>query len=425
MLVVRTVEAHPVSLPNARSINVDPEHGSVVRDGTLSETAVPDLLARAHRMRFTGMLAFYTPGQEPSSIRLAEGTVVRANGPFRSKEVEWEILGRYLPPETLEFASQHAADYGVGPFSAVERLVLLPRETLDSARVGLTILGVRTMCALPGVTRYEFRPLPEVALPGSEPEVAVEPLGLLVECYLVEPHRELAARSIAPFEHAALSVDTENARRTLATLHGPVRAVLESLTLSPSSVQALRERGVVSPDELVASVGALLVTRLVTLRGHAGSQTFPAVRPASGLPPRAGDSQPPVSGFPSRMPTARPESGFVTSEHTGSERGAKEHAMEQKVEEAWMLAEADPTRAEKIGSVVHKAVAVFPRNPRLRYYLARVHVKANRLPEAVKELETVLALDPSDVDAVNELARLKRLLAPSIRPGPNGPASDR
>lgn len=87
--------------------------------------------------------------------------------------------------------------------------------------------------------------------------------------------------------------------------------------------------------------------------------------------------------------------------------------MEQRVEEAWMLAEADPTRAERIGSVVLKAVSVFPRNPRLRYYLARVHVKANRLLEAVKELETVLALDPSDVDAVNELARLREIVEPS------------
>jgi hypothetical protein len=403
-----------VSHPNARSINVESEQGSVGRDGTLAETPVPDLLARAHRARFTGTLAFYTPGQEPSGIRLAEGTVVRANGPFRSQDVEWEILGRYLPPETVEFAAQHARDYGVDPFHAVERLVLLPRESLDSARQALTTLGVRAMCALPGVTRYEFRSLPEVPPTDSEPEVAVEPLGLLVECYLVEPHRELAARSIAPFEHTALSVDTENARRVLAALHGPVRAVLESLALSPSSVQALRERGIVSPDELVACVGALLVTRLVTLRGHSGSQTFPAVRPASGHAPRAASSEPPgISRFPSNRPPPRPESGFVASEHTGSDRGAKEHAMEQRVEEAWMLAEADPTRAERIGSVVLKAVSVFPRNPRLRYYLARVHVKANRLLEAVKELETVLALDPSDVDAVNELARLREIVEPS------------
>jgi hypothetical protein len=413
--------------PNARSINVETEQGSVGRDGTLAETPVPDLLARAHRARFTGMLGFYSPGQEPSSIRLADGVVVRASGPFRSKEVEWEVLGRYLPPESLEFAAQHAADYGVEPFSAIERLVLLPRETLDSARQGLTILGVRAMCALPGVTRYEFRSLPEVPPAGSEPEVAIEPLGLLVECYLVEPHRELAARSIAPFEHAALSVDTENARRALATLHGPVRAVLESLMLSPSSVQALRERGLVSPDELVASIGTLLVTRLVTLRGHSGSQTFPAVRPpSSGHVPRASGSQAPgVSRFPSSMPPPRTESGFVTSEQAGSDRGLKEHAMEQKVEEAWMLAEADPTRAERIGGVVLKAVSVFPKNPRLRYYLARVHVKANRLLEAVKELETVLSLDPSDVDAVNELARLRQVLSPSSPAGPSDRAPDR
>ncbi|HEX6767547.1 MAG TPA: tetratricopeptide repeat protein, partial [Polyangiaceae bacterium] len=87
-------------------------------------------------------------------------------------------------------------------------------------------------------------------------------------------------------------------------------------------------------------------------------------------------------------------------------RSAKEHAMELKVEEAWMRAETDPSRAQQITSVVVKAISVFPKNPRLRYYLARLHIQASRVDEAVKELERVLELDPTDAQAESELARL-------------------
>ena len=81
--------------------------------------------------------------------------------------------------------------------------------------------------------------------------------------------------------------------------------------------------------------------------------------------------------------------------------------MELKVEEAWLTAEADPSRAQQITSIVLKAVAVFPRNPRLHYFLARLHIQANRLDEAMKTLTTAAELDPNDPEIAAELTKLR------------------
>jgi Flp pilus assembly protein TadD len=91
--------------------------------------------------------------------------------------------------------------------------------------------------------------------------------------------------------------------------------------------------------------------------------------------------------------------------------GPKEAAMERKVEEAWATAEADPSRAQQITSIVVKAVSVFPKNPRLRYFLARLHIQANRLDEAVHELTLALELDPADPIIAGELTKLRASIA--------------
>ena len=115
----------------------------------------------------------------------------------------------------------------------------------------------------------------------------------------------------------------------------------------------------------------------------------------------------------------RKSSGFIRAqrgepEHDASDVGAKEYAMELKVEEAWMRAEADPGRAQQISGIVNKAIGVFPRNPRLHYYLARLHIQANRVDEAVKELERVLELDPRDSQAESDLAGLRARLGDPV-----------
>ena len=398
----------PLSLPSARSAP-PAERDASSREGRIGDGSVPELLARAYRVSFTGTLMLEPADDPPSSIRFVDGAVVEARGPFRVPEREWEVLGRLLPPETLDFARQHADQYGVEPFGAVERLMLLPTESLETARQALTVAGVEVMCELAGDVRYAFVPPSE---PAREGERGVEPLGLLASSFLLESQRERAARSIAPFEHTTLVVDVERARELIPKLSGSVRGVLDLLVRSPGSVQSLRERGLLSNEELVASVCALWITREVTVKVPELKSSQPpapvSVRPSSsGLPV----SMPPFAPATSSMLPPRKNSGFIRADRSEVERSAKEYAMEQKVEEAWMRAESDPARAQQIATVVVKAVAVFPRNPRLRYYLARLHIQASRLEEAVRELERVLELDPTDAQAGAELERIKTRLA--------------
>jgi hypothetical protein len=395
-----------VSLPNVKSSEPATGDDSSSREGRLSTTSVPELLARAYRVRFTGALTLEPVDAAPSVIRFIGGSVGEVSGPWKSPELEWEALGRFLPPDTLDFAKQHADDYRVDPFDAVTRLVLLPPESVASARQALAVRGIETLCELSGDVRYAFVAPADAESPSTGP--TLEPLGLLAACFLVDSQRERAALSVAPHEHGRLSVDAERARPLIPTLNGPVRAVLESLSRAPTGVQGLRERNLVPNAELVAAVCALWITREIV--GPAPS--VPSVFPASRFPPRSstpppGHSVPPFHQAASSMPPPRKNSGFVRAGGGTAESGAKEHAMEQKVEEAWMRAEADPSRAHQITSIVTKAIGVFPKNPRLHYYLARLHIQANRVEEAVKELECVLELNPEDAQAASELATLK------------------
>ncbi|HEX6275639.1 MAG TPA: tetratricopeptide repeat protein [Polyangiaceae bacterium] len=395
-----------MSLPNAKSSEPATGGDSSGREGRLSTTSVPELLARAYRVRFTGSLVLEPVDQAPSVIRFVGGAVTSVSGPFQDSELEWQALGRYLPPDTLEFAKQHSADYGVTPFDAVTRLVLLPPESVVAARQALTASGVETLCGLSGDVRYAF--VAPMDGEGSGGAPVLEPLGLLAACFLIDSQRERAALSVAPHEHVNLSVDAERARRIVPTLSGPVRAVLESLIRSPTGVQGLRERSLVPNAELIAAVCALWITREIVVP----SPSVPSAFPPSRFPPRPSAAPlargvPPFHPATSSMPPPRKDSGFVRAGGGAAESAAREHAMEQKVEEAWMRAEADPSRAHQITSIVTKAIGVYPKNPRLHYYLARLHIQANRVEEAVKELERVLELDPEDAKAASELAAFK------------------
>jgi hypothetical protein len=401
-----------VSLPIARSAETPAERDTSSREGHLAHTSIPELLARAYRVSFSGSLVLEPTEGAPSTLRFAGGAVVDATGQWRTPEREWDVLGRLLPSDTLEFAKQHATDYGVTPFAAVERLRLLPPESLSSARQGLTALGVESLAELSGDVRYAFVAPAE---PDDVGAVGLEPLGLLATCFLLESQRERAARSLAPLEFAVFSPETDRYRRVLPTLNGPVRAVLEALARAPGSVQSLRERNLLPSTELVAALCALWITREVVVQSP-DRPSAPPARPRS-EPPAASvrptsASMPPRKATPPFVPAAsmappRKDSGFVRAQTSSAAPDAKEHAMVLKVEEAWARAQVDPSRAQQISSVVHKAIAVFPKNPRLHYYLARLHVQANRLQEAMSEFERVIELDPTDERCAEELAELR------------------
>ena len=180
----------PLSLPIARSVQPVAEREASSREGSLAETSVPELLARAYRVSFSGSSILEPADAAPATVRFVGGAVVDASGVATTTELEWEVLGRLLPSETLDFATQHAQQYGVTPFGAVERLVLLPPESLVSARQALTALEVQALCAMSGDVRYAFVAPTEGDAPVL-PGTSVEPLGLLASCFLVE----LAART--------------------------------------------------------------------------------------------------------------------------------------------------------------------------------------------------------------------------------------
>ncbi len=372
------------------------------REGRLSNTSVPELLARAYRVEFTGALMLEPADAAPSSIRFVGGSIVEASGPFKTAEHEWEVLAQLLPSDSIDFAMHHSGEYGLEPFAAVERLMLLPAESLASARQSLTIRTVQALCGLRGDVRYAFVAPADGQI---EPGVALEPLALLMACFLTDSQMERAARSIATFEYATLAADPERGRRVLMTLHGPLRGVLDAILLSPNSVHSLRERKLLSPDELIAAVCALWITRVITVRM---SGSYVAISESA---PRTTTSVPPFTPPTTSMLPPRRDSGFQRAVQDPMPRGPKETAMEMKVEEAWLTAEADPSRAQQISSIVIKAVGVFPRNPRLRYFLARLHIQANRLDEAAKELTLALELDPTDAEIAAERDKLRASMA--------------
>jgi hypothetical protein len=90
----------------------------------------------------------------------------------------------------------------------------------------------------------------------------------------------------------------------------------------------------------------------------------------------------------------------------------KERALEDKVLEAWSLAQADPTRVERVAVFIRKAARVFPRNSRIRFLSACLLELEGRPDEALAELERLLRSDPEHEDAARELRRLRGSLAP-------------
>jgi Flp pilus assembly protein TadD len=181
--------------------------------------------------------------------------------------------------------------------------------------------------------------------------------------------------------------------------------------LSPINMHSLRERHILPSDELVAAVCALWITRVTVPPPSSGSMRAPAH--AAGPPSARSGTLPPFVPPTTSMLPPRRDSGFQRAVEDPTTSAAKETAMERKVEEAWMTAEADPSRAQQISAILVKAVGVFPRNPRLRYFLARLHIQAHRLEEAMKELQCALELDPGDQSVAAELEKLRDVVQAS------------
>lgn len=336
----------------------------------LADVSVAELLADAYKQEFSGSLIFEDDRGSLSAIRCHKGEVVQVTGTSYSVALARGALAMFLPDETLSFVDRHAMQYQMDPFSAVSQLALLPQESLRAAREAFVQRGVEKLARLRGASKCRFRPGGE-RLKGCEELDPPMPLWNLVMAAALADPRDLAKPLMQSIQAHLLTVSGD--ARFKASLSGPARALVEAIARQPRSVLELERLDLAPKATLWAIVYALWAT------GH-----FAAVRPS-----QAPASEPPPSG---------------------SAREHQERALEDKVLEAWVLAEADQRRVEKASAFAVKAASIFPRNARLQYYSACLHQRAQRPEEAKNGFARALQLDPNYADARRELAKLQALV---------------
>lgn len=336
----------------------------------LADVSVAELLAGAYQQAFSGSLIFEDDRGSLSAIRCQDGEVVQVTGHSYSAALARGALAMFLPDETLSFVDRHAATYHLDPFSAVAQLALLPPESLRAAREAFVQRGVEKLARLGGSSKCRFRPGSE-RLKGFEELDPPMPLWNLVVAAALADHRELAAPLMQSIRTQLLTVSSDARFKT--SLTGPARALVEALARQPRSVLDLERLDLAPRVTLRGIVYALWST------GHLSA---------------ARSSQAPTSDPPA----------------AGSAREHQERALEDKVLEAWVLAEADQRRVERASAFAVKAVSIFPRNARIQYYSACLHQRAQRFEEAKAGFARALQLDPSYADARRELAKFQSLL---------------
>ncbi len=382
--------------------------------GRLGDVSVAELLAYCRNRSFTGTLFIKPPDAERHKLHFERGLLSHAAGPWQSLELYQAVLGQMLPPEHIELASNFAEHAKVSLVDAADRLSLLPPSSIAASREALVGAGLQQLCQASEESRFAFVHRAQPPNDGIAVEPPLDTLNLIVACTLTE-RRPKAWREVSRFANTKLRIEAQNRAVLLGILEGPARAIVNQLVHTPQSAQALAELGLVSRDQIVASVYTLWLTHHIvsSVGGWPGLEAAGiSSANASGTHrvdlSGSGTAPPPVarSGPPSSIP----------SPATIYER---ERAMEKKVLDAWLTAQTNPERAERASTFARKAISVFPRNPRIRLYAARLYQQTNRAHAAIEEFEHVLRLDAKNEDARTELDQLRRTLLPP----PKGPTT--
>jgi len=247
----------------------------------------------------------------------------------------------------------------------------LPPQTLRAALEACALRGIEKLSRLPLSSQYRWRPGSERLKGTPNLDPALKPWNLVIAAALADA-RSPAQRALSRYLDHVLILEQEAVQELRATLMGPARGVVEGIARHSRTLPELEALELVPKQKLYAAAYALWLTgHLVFVRRS---------------------TRPPAKGRP----------------HTSS-GSFEEQALEAKVVEAWMLAEADQSRVERASSFVSRAVSVFPHNARLRYFSACLHQRARRFDQARAEFTKALHLDPAYTDARRELDKLGRL----------------
>src|SRR5688500_13976143 len=90
--------------------------------GHIADSPVVELLGYAFNQRFDGVLELRCSGTERHCVALLAGRVHAVNAPMLEATSQRGALEAHLPPETLQFAEEHARTQGGDLLTAVETL---------------------------------------------------------------------------------------------------------------------------------------------------------------------------------------------------------------------------------------------------------------------------------------------------------------
>lgn len=404
----------------------------------MEETSIVELLVSARALAFTGTLVLRSPDGADTVLGFDGGCLTGEHGV--SAAATRAALAGLLPEQQLGLAAQHAAQSGEMLLRSVERLSLLPPQTVTTLRRELLIGSLQALCRLPGETHYTLRE--EALVADQERPLRVDLLPAIVSCAHEELEDRKAKRLVASFGEHTLRLRPGTTRFLLDTLTGPPRAVVAGLARRARCARALVVDGAARVDWAVSTLYALWLLQYLEVEADAAQNVGEAVLadpinatgtsgtrrlslPSSGRQERtsevhfnasAGETQDPSAESQAPRaatpPAATPAS--TVSERPGTpsvspaEIASRERAMEKRVVEAWAAAESNSDVTERAARFAHKAAALYPRNARIQFFTARLDARAGRPREAMRRLQVALRIDPDYDDARRELTQMRQ-----------------
>lgn len=292
-------------------------------EGEIPASLAPEMWVKAHREKFSGSLFILTDTDARTAFRFVRGCADRFHCVLGRQQV-LEALSEHLPPEQLDLVRSHARQFVVDELTAVERLRLLPAESLQHLHRDCMLRELILLTETPGQLRFRYVTGSDCfsAQPGfSHP---VDNLPLLTECLLQHQDLSWFQGRLSSRRHDVLRLCGEAARPGLV-FQGMLRQVVLALRRRAETFENLRLRGIAHEDALVATIYALRATGCIQrINQQATSRPTTAIRftgpPAEGLQPGTpfapawASAAPPGSAPPpSAGETARPQAGMPTS----------------------------------------------------------------------------------------------------------------